>query len=152
MNFRKYEEKLENQIKVYEKYLYEKIWNCLTTNERQNLELQYPIEMNNESNRDKLMSALEYAEWPVSKQDIELIEYQIYLAKIFLQQSKDLHDYLKENKKMQKEDKHVNYSFDSAAAAALLADNTAITDSHRSEVIIYRIALINKPGLNLKKI
>ena len=106
----------------------------MTTNERQNLELQYPFEINNESNRDKLMSALEYADCPVSKQDIELIEYQIYLAKIFLQQSQDLHDYLKENK-------HVNYSFDSAAATAtanaLLADNTALTNSHRSEVSLF---------------
>ncbi len=141
MNFRKYEEKLENQMKIYEKYLADKIWNSLTTNERQNLELNYPFEMN-ESNRDKLLSALEYAEWPVSKQDIELIEYQIYLAKIFMQQSKDLHDYLRE-KQIIREEKHVNYSFDSALNENNNNNNTmntydtnktAHTDSHRSEV------------------
>jgi len=50
-----------------------------------------------------LLRALEYADWPVNKEDIESLEYQIYLAEIFLQQSKDLHNYLKEKDLLKKQ-------------------------------------------------
>ena len=103
-------------------------------------------------NKEKLLSAIESADWPLSRDEIELIEYQIYLANVFIQQAKDLHDFLKE-KDLIKEEKiyKTDYSFDSTSKFD--KDTTDIKDSTRRsqspdvknlfQLIILILTLIN---------
>ena len=51
-----------------------------------------------DSNKESLLTSLDFSNWPIPKKDIELVEKEIELGKKFLQQSNDLREYYKERK------------------------------------------------------
>ena len=72
----------------------ERIWAVLSESEREITDLKPPFDYD-DSTKERLLGGLEASDWPISKEDIQLVEKEIKLAEKFLQQSNDLKEYYK---------------------------------------------------------
>ncbi|XP_075708714.1 von Willebrand factor A domain-containing protein 3B isoform X2 [Rhinoderma darwinii] len=90
VNLSDYKEKLQEAIKSYERRLNLIIWRALSQEERDNFDSDVPISYL--ENKEALLQALDRQGWPVSAEDVMLLEDEIQAGKTYFQQALDLQD------------------------------------------------------------
>ncbi|XP_073520664.1 von Willebrand factor A domain-containing protein 3B isoform X2 [Phyllobates terribilis] len=90
VNLSDYKEKLQQAIKSYERRLSLIVWRALSQEERDNFDSDVPISYLD--NKEALLQALDRLGWPVSADDVMLLEEEIQAGKTYLQQALDLQE------------------------------------------------------------
>ncbi|KAM7066700.1 LOW QUALITY PROTEIN: von Willebrand factor A domain-containing protein 3B [Acridotheres tristis] len=93
VNLDAYKEKLEQAIKSYERRLNLVIWRALSQEERDKFKEDVPVQYI--QHKEALLEALENLGWPVSYEDVKLLEDEILTALTYIQQASDLQEALK---------------------------------------------------------
>ncbi|NXC98749.1 VWA3B protein, partial [Certhia familiaris] len=98
VNLDAYKEKLEQAIKSYERQVYspeihDVIWRALSQEERDKFEEDGPVQYT--QHKEALLEALENLGWPVSYEDVKLLEDEILRALTYIQQASDLQEAVK---------------------------------------------------------
>ncbi|KAM4795957.1 von Willebrand factor A domain-containing protein 3B [Rhinophrynus dorsalis] len=111
VNLGEYKQKLGKAIKNYERRLNLVIWRALSQEERDKFESDIPISYS--ENKEALLQALDRLGWPISAEDITLLEDEIDAGKTYLQQASDLQEATKSvsfkgNSKGQREKEDIN--------------------------------------------
>ncbi|XP_063999602.1 von Willebrand factor A domain-containing protein 3B [Pogoniulus pusillus] len=98
VNLDAYKVKLEQAIKSYERRLNLTIWRALSQEERDKFKEDGPVQYM--QHKEALLEALENSGWPISYEDVILLEDEILAALTFMQQASDLQEAVKkENEK-----------------------------------------------------
>ncbi|XP_043347253.1 von Willebrand factor A domain-containing protein 3B isoform X2 [Dermochelys coriacea] len=90
VNLDAYKEKLEQAIKSYERRLNLIIWRALSQEERDKFEQEEPVSYM--EHKEALLQALENLGWPVSYDDVTLLEDEILAGLTYIQQASDLQE------------------------------------------------------------
>ncbi|KAG9492314.1 hypothetical protein GDO78_000694 [Eleutherodactylus coqui] len=90
VNLSDYKEKLGRAIKSYERRLNLIVWRVLPQEERDNFNSDVPISYLD--NKEALLQALDRLGWPISPEDVMLLEDEIQAGKTYLQQALDLQE------------------------------------------------------------
>ncbi|XP_040281056.1 von Willebrand factor A domain-containing protein 3B [Bufo bufo] len=90
VNLSDYKEKLQRAIKSYERRLNLIVWRALSQEERDNFNSDVPISYLD--NKEAFLQALDRLGWPVSAEDVMLLEDEIQVGKEYLQQALDLQE------------------------------------------------------------
>ncbi|XP_016155190.1 PREDICTED: von Willebrand factor A domain-containing protein 3B isoform X2 [Ficedula albicollis] len=93
VNLDAYKEKLEEAIKSYERRLNLVIWRALSQEEREKFKEDGPVQYI--QHKEALLEALENLGWPVSYEDVKLLEDEILTALTYIQQASDLQEAVK---------------------------------------------------------
>ncbi|XP_061233569.1 von Willebrand factor A domain-containing protein 3B [Neopsephotus bourkii] len=93
VNLDAYKEKLEQAIKSYERRLNIFIWRALPQEERDKFKEDGPVQYM--QHKEALLEALENLEWPISYEDVILLENEILAALTYIQQASDLQEAVK---------------------------------------------------------
>uniref|UniRef100_A0A8B9QMS5 Uncharacterized protein n=1 Tax=Apteryx owenii TaxID=8824 RepID=A0A8B9QMS5_APTOW len=93
VNLDAYKEKLEQAIKSYERRLNLIIWRALPQAERDKFKEDGPVQYM--QNKEALLEALENLGWPISYEDVVLLEDEILAALTYKQQASDLQEAVK---------------------------------------------------------
>ncbi|XP_068124266.1 von Willebrand factor A domain-containing protein 3B isoform X2 [Hyperolius riggenbachi] len=99
VNLTDYKEKLEHAIKSYERRLNLIVWRALSQEERDKFDSDVPVSYL--ENKEALLQALDRLGWPVSSEDVMLLEDEIVAGKTYFQQATDLQEASKNNMKAQ---------------------------------------------------
>ncbi|XP_075582774.1 LOW QUALITY PROTEIN: von Willebrand factor A domain-containing protein 3B [Pelecanus crispus] len=90
VNLDAYKEKLEQAIKSYERRLNLLIWRALPQEERDKFEEDGPVQYM--QHKEALLEVLENLGWPISYEDVVLLEDEILAALTYIQQASDLQE------------------------------------------------------------
>ncbi|XP_070554779.1 von Willebrand factor A domain-containing protein 3B-like [Ptychodera flava] len=90
VNLLAYEERLRRVIEEYKARLDAVVWNALSQEEKDNFGAEHVGPISFLANKLEMMQALDRLGWPISENDIVLLEEEIELAAKYIQQSKDL--------------------------------------------------------------
>ncbi|XP_050765843.1 von Willebrand factor A domain-containing protein 3B [Gymnogyps californianus] len=93
VNLDAYKKKLEQAIKSYERRLNLVIWRALSQEERDKFEENGPVQYM--QHKEALLEALENLGWPISYEDVILLEDEILAALTYIQQASDLQEAVK---------------------------------------------------------
>ncbi|KAM6093546.1 LOW QUALITY PROTEIN: von Willebrand factor A domain-containing protein 3B [Chlamydotis macqueenii] len=93
VNLDAYKEKLEQAIKSYERRLNLVIWRALSQEERDKFKDDGPVQYM--QHKEALLEALENLGWPISYEDVILLEDEILAALTYIQQASDLQEAVK---------------------------------------------------------
>ncbi|XP_030333383.1 von Willebrand factor A domain-containing protein 3B [Strigops habroptila] len=93
VNLDAYKEKLEQAIKSYERRLNLVIWRALPQEERDKFKEDGPVQYM--QHKEALLEALENLGWPISYEDVILLEDEILAALTYIQQASDLQEAVK---------------------------------------------------------
>ncbi|XP_074464528.1 von Willebrand factor A domain-containing protein 3B isoform X2 [Larus michahellis] len=93
VNLDAYKEKLEQAIKSYERRLNLVIWRALSQEERDKFKECGPVQYM--QHKEALLEALENLGWPISYEDVMLLEDEILAALTYIQQASDLQEAVK---------------------------------------------------------
>ncbi|NXQ75357.1 VWA3B protein, partial [Quiscalus mexicanus] len=93
VNLDAYKKKLEQAIISYERRLNLVIWRALSQEERDKFEEDGPVPYR--QHKETLLEALENLGWPVSYEDVKLLEDEILTALTYIQQASDLQEAVK---------------------------------------------------------
>ncbi|XP_010291230.1 PREDICTED: LOW QUALITY PROTEIN: von Willebrand factor A domain-containing protein 3B [Phaethon lepturus] len=93
VNLDAYKEKLEQAIKSYERRLNLVIWRALSQEERDKFKEDGPVQYM--QHKEALLEALENLGWPISCEDVMLLEDEILAALTYIQQASDLQEAVK---------------------------------------------------------
>ncbi|KAM6098494.1 von Willebrand factor A domain-containing protein 3B [Theristicus caerulescens] len=93
VNLDAYKEKLEQAIKSYERRLNLVIWRALSQEERDKFTEDGPVQYM--QHKEALLEALEKLGWPISCEDVILLEDEILAALTYIQQASDLQEAVK---------------------------------------------------------
>ncbi|NXW22894.1 VWA3B protein, partial [Circaetus pectoralis] len=100
VNLDAYKEKLEQAIKYYERQVFSSeiyhvciIWRALSQEERDKFKEDGPVQYM--QHREALLEALENLGWPISYEDVILLEDEILAALTYIQQASDLQEAVK---------------------------------------------------------
>ncbi|NXM22800.1 VWA3B protein, partial [Ploceus nigricollis] len=93
VNLDAYKKKLEHAIKSYERRLNLVIWRALSQEERDKFKEDGPVQYM--QHKETLLEALENLGWPVSYEDVKLLEDEILTALTYIQQASDLQETVK---------------------------------------------------------
>ncbi|XP_009947848.1 PREDICTED: von Willebrand factor A domain-containing protein 3B, partial [Leptosomus discolor] len=93
VNLDAYKEKLEQAIKSYERRLNQVIWRALSQEERAKFKEDGPVQYM--QHKEALLEALENLGWPISYEDVILLEDEISAALTYIQQASDLQEAVK---------------------------------------------------------
>ncbi|KAM9301070.1 LOW QUALITY PROTEIN: von Willebrand factor A domain-containing protein 3B [Morus bassanus] len=93
VNLDAYKEKLEQAIKSYERRLNLVIWRALSQEERDKFKEDGPVQYM--QHKEALLEALESLGWPISYEDVILLEDEILAALAYIQQASDLQEAVK---------------------------------------------------------
>ncbi|NWU28587.1 VWA3B protein, partial [Dyaphorophyia castanea] len=101
VNLHAYKEKLEQAIKSYERQVYSQkfmrlnlvIWRALSQEERDKFKEDGPVRYI--QHKETLLESLENLGWPISYEDIKLLEDEILTALTYIQQASDLQEAVK---------------------------------------------------------
>uniref|UniRef100_A0A8C8S2Y2 Uncharacterized protein n=1 Tax=Pelusios castaneus TaxID=367368 RepID=A0A8C8S2Y2_9SAUR len=88
VNLDAYKEKLKQAIKSYERRLNLIIWRALSQEEKDKFEQEGPVPYM--EHKEALLQALENLGWPVSYDDVTLLEDEILAGLTYVQQASDL--------------------------------------------------------------
>ncbi|KAM4702020.1 von Willebrand factor A domain-containing protein 3B [Discoglossus pictus] len=88
VNLDKYKQKLAQAIKSYERRLNLVVWRALSQEERDKFESDKPLSFF--ENKEALLQALDRMAWPISAEDVTLLEDEISAGKTYFQQATDL--------------------------------------------------------------
>ncbi|XP_069492360.1 von Willebrand factor A domain-containing protein 3B [Ambystoma mexicanum] len=94
VNLDVYKQKVERVIKSCERRLNAIIWRALSQEERDKFETLEPVAYN--ENKDTLLQALETLGWPISPEDVTLLEDEIETGTTYIQQATELQQQAKE--------------------------------------------------------
>uniref|UniRef100_A0A8C5UG80 Uncharacterized protein n=1 Tax=Malurus cyaneus samueli TaxID=2593467 RepID=A0A8C5UG80_9PASS len=126
MNLDAYKEKLEKAIKSYERRLNLVIWRALSQEERDKFKEDGPVQYI--EHKEALLEALENLGWPVSYEDVKLLEDEILTAIKYVEQASDLQEAIK--KEIQKkQQKHVHVSFVECNFAVVLEQTSVYSQT-----------------------
>uniref|UniRef100_A0A0P6K2C8 von Willebrand factor A domain-containing protein 3B n=1 Tax=Heterocephalus glaber TaxID=10181 RepID=A0A0P6K2C8_HETGA len=90
-----YKQKVEQAIKSYEKRLNKIVWQALSQEEKEKLDAVKPIQYL--ENKAALNKALERSNWPISLEELSLLENEILAGKMYIQQAMELQQASKKN-------------------------------------------------------
>ncbi|KAM4047349.1 von Willebrand factor A domain-containing protein 3B isoform 2-T2 [Anomaloglossus baeobatrachus] len=107
VNLSDYKEKLQQAIKSYERRLNLIIWRALSQEERDNFGSDAPISYLD--NKEALLQALDRLGWPVSADNVTLLEEEIQAGKTYLQQALDLQEVTKKKSFTENSDTQTNH-------------------------------------------
>nr|XP_027302467.2 von Willebrand factor A domain-containing protein 3B [Anas platyrhynchos] len=93
VNLDAYKQKLEKAIKSYERRLNLVIWRALSQEERDKFKEDGPVQYM--EHKEALLEALENLGWPISYEDVILLEDEILAALTYIQQASDLQEAVK---------------------------------------------------------
>ncbi|XP_068251272.1 von Willebrand factor A domain-containing protein 3B [Nyctibius grandis] len=93
VNLDAYKEKLEQAIKSYERRLNLVIWRALSQEERDKFKEDGPVQYM--QHKEALLESLETLGWPISHEDVILLEDEILAALTYIQQASDLQEAVK---------------------------------------------------------
>ncbi|XP_047904121.2 von Willebrand factor A domain-containing protein 3B isoform X2 [Anser cygnoides] len=93
VNLDAYKEKLEKAIKSYERRLNLVVWRALSQEERDKFKEDGPVQYM--EHKEALLEALENLGWPISYEDVILLEDEILAALTYIQQASDLQEAVK---------------------------------------------------------
>ncbi|NXO11539.1 VWA3B protein, partial [Oriolus oriolus] len=93
VNLDAYKEKLEQAIKSYERRLNLVIWRALSQEERDKFKENGPVQYT--QHKEALLETLENLGWPISYEDIKLLEDEILTALTYIQQASDVQEAVK---------------------------------------------------------
>lgn len=99
VNLSEYKEKLEQAIKSSERRLNLVVWRALSQEERDKFDSDVPVSYL--ENKEALLQALDRLGWPISPEDVMLLEDEILAGKTYLQQATDLQEASKNISKAQ---------------------------------------------------
>ncbi|XP_039600619.1 von Willebrand factor A domain-containing protein 3B-like [Polypterus senegalus] len=88
VNLDAYKKKLELVLKTYESRLNLIVWRALTQEQRDKFSTDRPVSF--QEHKEALMQALDDLGWPISPEDVSLLEDEIETGLTFLQQATDL--------------------------------------------------------------
>ncbi|XP_075053819.1 von Willebrand factor A domain-containing protein 3B [Mixophyes fleayi] len=98
VNLTDYKEKLEQAIKSYERRLNLVVWRVLSQEERDKFDSDVPVSYS--EYKEALLQALDRLGWPVSPEDVMLLEDEILAGKTYFQQASDLQEATKKKSLM----------------------------------------------------
>ncbi|KFO25171.1 von Willebrand factor A domain-containing protein 3B [Fukomys damarensis] len=90
-----YKQKVEQAIKSYEKRLNKIVWQALSQEEKEKLDAIKPLQYL--ENKAALNKALERSNWPISLEELSLLENEILAGKMYIQQAMELQQASKKN-------------------------------------------------------
>ncbi|XP_053913016.1 von Willebrand factor A domain-containing protein 3B [Cuculus canorus] len=93
VNLDAYKEKLEQAIKSYERRLNLVVWRALSQDERDKFKEDGPVQYM--QHKEALLESLENLGWPISCEDVILLEDEIATALSYIQQASDLQEAIK---------------------------------------------------------
>uniref|UniRef100_A0A8C0IB66 Uncharacterized protein n=1 Tax=Bubo bubo TaxID=30461 RepID=A0A8C0IB66_BUBBB len=93
VNLDAYKKKLEQAIKSYERRLNLIVWRALSQEERDKFKEDGPVQYM--QHKEALLGALENLGWPISCEDVILLEDEILTALTYIQQASDLQEAVK---------------------------------------------------------
>uniref|UniRef100_A0A452U4X8 DUF4537 domain-containing protein n=1 Tax=Ursus maritimus TaxID=29073 RepID=A0A452U4X8_URSMA len=85
-----YKQKVEQDIKSYEKRLNKIVWRALSQEEKEKLDAYKP--MRYLENKAALNRALERLNWPISLKELSMLENEILAGKMYIQQAMELQE------------------------------------------------------------
>ncbi|XP_072709363.1 von Willebrand factor A domain-containing protein 3B [Ciconia boyciana] len=106
VNLDAYKEKLEQAIKSYERRLNLVIWRALSQEERDKFKVDGPVQYM--QHKEALLEALENLGWPISYEDVILLEDEILAALTYIQQASDLQEAVKKETEKSSESRSSN--------------------------------------------
>ncbi|XP_019340655.1 von Willebrand factor A domain-containing protein 3B isoform X2 [Alligator mississippiensis] len=95
VNLDTYKEKLEQAVKFYERRLNLITWRALSQEERDKFEQDKPVRYM--EHKEALLESLENLGWPVSYEDVMLLEDEILAGLTYIQQASDLQEAAKKD-------------------------------------------------------
>ncbi|XP_043853027.1 von Willebrand factor A domain-containing protein 3B [Dromiciops gliroides] len=90
VNLKTYRHKVERAVKSYERRLNLLIWKAFSPEERERLKIQEPVQYL--GNKEAIQKALQEANWPISLEDVLLLENEIQAGNIYIQQAKEIQE------------------------------------------------------------
>ncbi|KAM6180288.1 von Willebrand factor A domain-containing protein 3B [Erethizon dorsatum] len=90
-----YKQKVEQAIKSYERRLNKIVWQALPEEEKEKLDAIKPMQYL--ENKAALNKALERSNWPISLEELSLLENEILAGKMYIQQAMELQEASKKN-------------------------------------------------------
>ncbi|XP_032908368.1 von Willebrand factor A domain-containing protein 3B [Catharus ustulatus] len=140
VNLDAYKEKLEQAIKSYERRLNLVIWRALSQEERDKFKEDGPVQYI--QHKEALLEALENLGWPVSYEDVKLLEDEILTALTYIQQASDLQEAVKKETKKSSESRISNNKKRLEEESGKLKSKTRqkrqIFVTHKSQKVIAR--------------
>ncbi|XP_031956201.1 von Willebrand factor A domain-containing protein 3B isoform X1 [Corvus moneduloides] len=156
VNLDAYKEKLEQAIKSYERRLNLVIWRALSQEEREKFKEDGPVQYI--QHKEILLEALENLGWPISYEDIKLLEDEILTALTYIQQASDLQETVKKETEKSSESHISNNKKGLEEETVKLKSKTRqkcqIFVTHKSQKVIARsdITGFYYPGTVIKNI
>ncbi|XP_074069830.1 von Willebrand factor A domain-containing protein 3B isoform X1 [Macrotis lagotis] len=90
INLKIYGQKVELAVKSYEKRLNMLIWKAFRPEEREKFKIQEPVQYL--ENKNAIQEALREANWPISLEDVLLLENEIHAGNSYIQQAKEIQE------------------------------------------------------------
>ncbi|XP_068929159.1 von Willebrand factor A domain-containing protein 3B [Petaurus breviceps papuanus] len=90
INLKTYRHKVEQAVKSYERRLNLLVWKAFSPEEREKLKIQEPVQYL--ENKEAIQEALQEANWPISLEDVLLLENEIQAGKTYIQQTKEIQE------------------------------------------------------------
>ncbi|KAM4790014.1 LOW QUALITY PROTEIN: von Willebrand factor A domain-containing protein 3B [Cyanocitta cristata] len=156
VNLDAYKEKLEQAIKSYERRLDLVIWRALSQEEREKFKEDGPVQYI--QHKEVLLEVLENLGWPISYEDIKLLEDEILTALTYIQQASDLQETVKKETEKSSESHISNNKKGLEEETVKLKSKTRqkcqIFVTHKSQKVIARsdITGFYYPGTVIKNI
>uniref|UniRef100_A0A8C0BJE8 DUF4537 domain-containing protein n=1 Tax=Buteo japonicus TaxID=224669 RepID=A0A8C0BJE8_9AVES len=136
VNLDAYKEKLEQAIKSYERHLNLVIWRALSQEERDKFKEDGPVQYM--QHREALLEALENLGWPISYEDVILLEDEILAALTYIQQASDLQEAVKKETEKSSES-HISQVFLTHKSQKVIA-RSDVTGFYYPGTVIKRIS------------
>ncbi|OCT95321.1 von Willebrand factor A domain-containing protein 3B [Xenopus laevis] len=95
VNLEEYQQKLEKAVSIYERRLNLVIWRALSQEERDKFQSDIPVSYM--ENKEALLQALDRLGWPITSEDVTLLEDEINTAKMYFNQTCLLQEAIKDN-------------------------------------------------------
>ncbi|XP_027712452.1 von Willebrand factor A domain-containing protein 3B [Vombatus ursinus] len=90
LNLKTYRHKVEQAVKSYERRLNLLIWKAFSPEEREKFKIQEPVQYL--ENKEAIQEALQEANWPISLEDVLLLENEIQAGNTYIQQTKEIQE------------------------------------------------------------
>ncbi|CAN8196432.1 unnamed protein product [Coccothraustes coccothraustes] len=156
VNLDAYKKKLEQAIISYERRLNLVIWRALSQEERDKFEEDGPVQYM--QHKESLLKALENLGWPVSYEDVKLLEDEILTALTYIQQASDLQKAVKKEIEKSSESHISNnkkgFEEESGKLKSKTRQKHQIFVTHKSQKVIARsdVTGFYYPGTVIKNI
>ncbi|XP_059695446.1 von Willebrand factor A domain-containing protein 3B [Haemorhous mexicanus] len=156
VNLDAYKKKLEQAIISYERRLNLVIWRALSQEERDKFEEDGPVQYI--QHKETLLEALENLGWPVSYEDVKLLEDEILTALTYIQQASDLQEAVKKEIEKSSESHISNnkkgFEEESGKLKSKTRQKHQIFVTHKSQKVIARsdVTGFYYPGTVIKNI